>query len=132
MRIRYEIQMGVSSTTAEEKDLGNQNPSAVVDTYREGGTMRFRIPANTLLVNVHHPQVAAGSFVYLRACATDPLDTPAELLVRRNSTGAEAWPLTAIDGKEAHLLMSTSGLTALFVSNPGSVSMDVVATVCGD
>jgi len=132
MRIRYEINLGISSSTAEERDLGNQSPSATVDTSREGGAMRFRIPAGALLVNVHHPAVASGSFVYLRALPTDPTQNPVELQLRKNSTTGEVWPLAPIDGREAHFLASTSGLTALYVSNPGAVDMDVIAAVCGD
>lgn len=132
MRLRYLQNCALSTTAADEKDLGNSMADTIVDTLGDGGTLRFRIPANTTNVNVQHPQVTTAGYVYLRAVAADPTLAPVELTVKRNGTGGDAWPLTPLDGKQAHMQMSTSGLTALYVSNPGVVDMMVTVAMAGD
>lgn len=132
IRLRYSLKVGVSSTDAEDKDLCNQDTELLIDTLGEGGSLKFKIPATTSDVLVQHPAVASAKFVYLKATAKDPTQTAVEMTVKRNSTGGEAWPLTPIDGKAAHLLLSTSGLTALYVSNPGAVDMEIIVAVAGD
>lgn len=132
MRLRYLQNCVISSSPGEEKDLGNTMADTVVDSMRDGGTMRFRIPASAANVNVQHSQVALAGYVSLRAVSADPTLAPVELTVRRNSPSGDAWPLTPLDGKAAHLQMSTSGLTALYVSNPGAVDMMLTVSMCGD
>lgn len=132
MRLRYAVSIAISSTSAEERDLGNNEAEVKVDTIPEGGVQVVRLPASTTNAQVQHPQLAAGKFLYLRTCAEDPNATPVEITVRKNSTGGEAWNITPLDGKEGHFLVSTSGITALYLSNPGSVAMRVTIGACGD
>jgi hypothetical protein len=132
MRFRYALTVAISSTSAEERDLGNNQAEVVVDTIAEGGTQEFTVPASTTNAPVQHPQLAAGKFVYLRTRAVDPNATPVEITVKKNSTSGEAWNITPLDGKEGHFLISTSGLTALYLSNPGLVAMKVTVAACGD
>jgi hypothetical protein len=132
IRIRFRQGVAVSSSIAEEKDLGNSESQIVVDTLGEGGAMRFTIPASAVDLNVQHPQVATAKYLYLRAVSKDPANPPVELMVKRNGSGNTAWPLTPVDGKEAVMQVSTSGLTSLLVSNPGSVAMDLTVAMAGD
>jgi hypothetical protein len=132
IRVRFKQSVTVSSTSAEERDLGNSESLIVVDTLGEGGAMRFTIPASAVDLNVQHPQVATAKYLYLKAVAKDPTNTPVELLVKRNGSGNTAWPLTPVDGKEAVMQLSTSGLTSLLVSNPGSIAMDLTVAMAGD
>lgn len=94
--------------------------------------MTFLIPANAVNTNVQHPQVATGKFLFLRGFAADPNQPPVEMTVRRNSTGGDAWPLTPIDGLESILVLATSGLTALYVSNPTATPMRLTVGMTGD
>lgn len=132
IRLRYRLTVGMSSTDAEDKDLCNQDTEALIDTLGEGGSIKFTIPATTSDRLVQHPAVASAKFVYLRTSSKDPTQPPAEMTVKRNSTAGEAWPITPVDGKVGHFLLSTSGLTALYVSNPGAVDMEIIAAVAGD
>jgi hypothetical protein len=127
------MEVGISSTNAEEKDLGNGAFEAVTDDFGEGGTRKFTLVATAADVPLSLGNVAVGRFFAIRTNSKDPTLDPVEITVKRNTVGNEALPVTPMDStKEGHLLMSTSGLTALFASNPGTVDMEVTLFVSGD
>lgn len=133
VRIRYKMEIGISSTSAEDKDLGNGVYEAVTDDFGEGGVRKFTLAASTTDLPLDIGNVATGRFVAIRTNAKDPTQNPVEISVKRNTTGNEDIPVTPMDStKEGHFLVSTSGLTALFATNAGVVDMELTVFVSGD
>lgn len=133
VRIRYKLEVSVSSTTAEEKDLANQKYEVVSDVQGEGGTWKSTLVAAAVNTQLQLGNVANAKLLVLRTNAKDPTQTPGEVRFRRNLVTAEeivVKPFT--DQKEATMLLVTDGLTALFASNPGTVDMEVTVVGAGD
>lgn len=134
VRVRYNLKIQISSDpTTEDKDLGNASYEVVSDEYNEGGIREFVLAAAASDVPVAIGNIASGELFAIRTKAKDPLEDPVEITIKRNTVGNEALPVKPLsETKEGHLLMSTSGLTALFASNPGAVDMKVAVAVVGD
>jgi CO dehydrogenase/acetyl-CoA synthase gamma subunit (corrinoid Fe-S protein) len=134
VRIRYSTKVQVSSDpTTESKDLGNLNYEVVSDGLGEGGARKFTLAAAASDEPLNMGNVAAASFLFIKTNAKNDLDTPVEITVKRNTVGNEAIPITPLTTtKQGHFLLSTSGLTALFASNPGAVDMELTVAVAGD
>jgi hypothetical protein len=134
VRVRYTLKIQISSDpTTEDKDLGNASYEVVSDEYNEGGIREFVLAASSSDVPVAIGNIASGEMFAIRTKAKDPLEDPVEITIKRNTVGNEALPVKPMnETKEGHLLMSTSGLTALFASNPGTVDMKVAVAVVGD
>ena len=133
VRVRYKIQAYVSSTTAEEKDLGNQSWEIVTDTIGEGGGRKMTLAASTTDAVVELGNLAVAKLLVIRTSATDPTMTPNAITFKRGTTGGEAIVVQPLgDAKEGHLLLSTDSLTALFATNAGTASMDLTIIAVGD
>lgn len=133
VRIRYKITAYVSSTTAEEKDLANQTWEVMTDTQGEGGSWKSTILPGDTNVPVLLGNLAIAKCLIIRTISKDPTQLPVALTFRRETTGGEAFIVAPLgDAKEGHFLMSTSSLTALFVSNAGTVPMEIVVIAAGD
>lgn len=132
MRLRYTQQTALSSTTAEDRDIGNVECEAVVDSLNEGGGMEFTLAAGVTNQNIQHAQVASAKYLSLRTRAVDPNQTPGDITVKLNDTGATPITVSPLDGKQGHMQLATSGVTALYASNPGSVPMRVYVAMAGD
>lgn len=134
VRVRYAITLGVSSTTAEEKDLGNGKFEVVDDQQGEGGAWKTTLPKNTSDFQLKLDNIDDACFLFLRTTSKDPTLDPVTITMKRNVIGGEAVPITPLGlAKEGHLLMSTSGLTALYLTNPSTTTdMEVTVFVAGD
>lgn len=133
VRIRYKLDISISSTSAEDKDLGNGVYEAVTDDFGEGGVRKFTLAASTTDLPLDIGNVTTARFVAIRTNAKDPTQDPVEITVKRNDVANDEIPITPMDStKEGHLLFSTSGVTSLFASNAGSVDMELTVFVSGD
>jgi hypothetical protein len=133
VRVRYTLEASVSSTTAEEKDLGNQAFLTIGDGSAEGGTRKVTIAATTSDVDVTMNQIADAKLIIVRTNAANANDTPGTININLNATTNDDIAVVPLSGtSEGHLLLSTTGVTALFASNPGSVAMEVTVVAVGD
>ena len=133
VRVRYTLKAAISSTSAEEKDLGNLAFEVVTDSLGEGGTRKFTIAAGAVDVEVTLGNISSAKFVILRSVSKDPTLIVGELRYRRNTLVADQTPLVPLgEQKEAHALLTTSSLTGLFVSNVGTVDAELTVGVAGD
>lgn len=134
-RTRYRVAVAVSSNPDnEERDLGNTVSEVVNDGLGDGGTWQSVLPPSVTDVLVQLTQVSTARFVYLRAFANDPNQNPGPITLKKNSVGGESWTVEPLpNSKEAQFLISTSGLTGLYLSNPSStVAMRVIIVMAGD
>lgn len=133
VRIRYKITTFVSSTTAEDKDLANQNWEIVTDTQGEGGSWKSTLLAGDTDIAINLGNLAVARAIIIRTTSKDPTQTPNMIVFKRETTGGEAINVLPLgDAKEGHLVLSTDSLTALFASNPGGVPMEVTVIAVGD
>lgn len=134
VRTRYSLKVQISSQAEpEDKDLGNLSYEVVDDQLGEGGTRKFTLAAGAVNTVLAMGNVATAAIVAIRTNPKDPLDTPSVINVRRNLITAEEIAILPVgNAKEGHFLLSTTGLTALFASNPGTVAMELTLVVCGD
>lgn len=133
MRARLKQSVALSSSTAEAGDLGAVAVDLTTDVLLEGGTQRVLVPAAAVDQPLQYGSVAQASLLHLMVEPRDKTLDFVEVLVKRNSTGGEAWPVCPLPGqKRGVLCLSTRGLTAVYLSNPGTVAVEVVISLAGD
>ena len=133
VRIRYKTEAVVSSSNAGEEDLGKPLAAITIDTQGKGGTWKTTLAPGAVDVQLLFPNVTNLRFIWLRSSPNDPTIPLTGLLMRRNSNLGEQWPLDPLPGaKEAQWMLTTSGFTALFASNPGTAVIDVTISIAGD
>lgn len=133
VRARYRIEASVSSTTAEEKDLGNLKMEQVTDGQSDGGSRKNVIAAAATDVDITPRQLATSRLLVIKCAAKNPNDTPTTISLKKNSTSGEAWAIVPLAGtREAYFAITTDSVTALYVTNAGSVDMEVTVMAAGD
>lgn len=133
VRIRYKASAILSSTSAEERDLGNGNYEVVVDSQGEGWSGKVALAAGAVDVPIHLPPVASAKFLALRTTPKNPNDACHNVTIKKDSTLGEAIVIAPLSPtKEGFMMLTTSGIASLFASNPGSTAMDVTVHVAGD
>ena len=134
VRVRYKIEVSVSSTSAEEKDLGNGKFEVVVDSQNEGGSWKTTLAAGATDVQIQLPNVASAKFILVRVNPKNPNDVAANVTLRKNNILWEAMVLAPLStSKEAYWLTTTDSLTSLYATNgSGSVVMEISVFVAGD
>jgi hypothetical protein len=133
IRVSYKIQVSVSSTSAEERDLGNANWSTITDSQNEGGTGKALLPAGATDQEIFLLNVSTIRFLIIRTTAKDPTKTPSTISIKRNGVGNESIEIKPLGtSKEGHLLISTDSLTSLHATNPGTVDMELTLVYGGD
>jgi hypothetical protein len=133
VRLRYKLEITVSSTTAEEKDLGNQKAEVLVDTQGEGGTWKTLVAGGATDQQLFLPNVATARFLYVRTTPRDPTQDPVTITLKRETVGGEAIAVKPVgDAREGQLLLCCESLTALYATNADTVDMDVTVIAVGD
>jgi hypothetical protein len=134
VRIRYRVENAISSSSAEEKDLGDTKFEVVNDDQGEGGIQRFKLAAGATDTLVCIDNIASVKFLAIRTAPRDPNNALPEVKIRLNSiTGEEIriCPLGTL--KEANFLITTCGITSLYMTNTSStVDVDVTLAAAGD
>jgi hypothetical protein len=133
VRSRYKIEASVSSTSAEDKDLGNVAYEVYTDDLSDGGSWKFKLAAAAPDTQIGLGDISSAKMLIIRTNAKDPNATPGVINLRLNLIGNPVIPIAPIgQAKEGHFVLSTSGITAIFLANPGSIDMEVTVTVAGD
>lgn len=133
VRIRYKIEVAVSSSANEERDLGNIKLEQISDSQGEGGSWKTLLAAGDDDVLLQLGNVASGKFLFLRATPRDPTLPIGPVTIKLNSATNDPMTLARLsDLKEAHALLCTEGLTAVYVSNPGTSPVELTVFVAGD
>ena len=133
VRIRYSIQASVSSTSAEERDLGNVSYEIVNDDPGEGGVRKTRLAAGAADVSVMLNEISTARFVLIKTNTRVATDTLGPVSIKKNNVGGEVTTVEPLPGAtSAHLLLATSDITDLFASNPGTVDVEITVMAVGD
>ena len=133
VRVRYGLSGAISSSTAENKDLGNGVFEVIDDTQGEGGSRKITLPASATDVSIGMCDIADAKFFMLRATPKDPNDDCHEVKIRFNLITADEISIKPLGtGKEAYILLTTTGVTALFATNTGATDMSLTLFIAGD
>lgn len=133
VRLRYKISVAVSSTPAEENDLGNVKYEVVADSTNEGGVWKTTV-ANAVTATLPLDSITSAKFLLLRITSKDPTLEMAPVTITLNGT-ITLPPIGPVgDMKEAIFMISTTGITSLSVANtdPSAVTVDIVVGTAGD
>jgi len=104
----------------------------VNDLEGEGGGWKTNLAASATDEQVELPNIADAKFLMVRITPKDPNDEPAQVSLKLNDVGNTPIPIVARAGKEGHFLLSTTGLTALYATNDGSIDMSLTVFSAGD
>lgn len=133
IRVRYKLAVALSSSSSEEKDLGNYSYEVVNDEQGEGGTWKTTVANGATDVQIQLGNVAAGQLLVVRTAAKDPTESPGAIQLKLNGTGTDPITVDPLGStKEGLFMVTTTGLTTLHVSNPGSVVMEITVSAAGD
>jgi hypothetical protein len=133
IRLRYKIELAVSSSSAEERDLGNASYEVVFDSQNEGGSWKTVLAAGSSDVELQLPNIADARFLAIRTAAQDSTLDPVEITIKINGTGNEERKITPTPGtNEGFYLSTTDGVTSVHASNAGSTDMELIVFAAGD
>jgi hypothetical protein len=133
IRFRYKVSLSASSTSNEERDLGNATYEVVSDSSGKGGAVKVIIPKNTTNQQVPLSGISAPSLLAVRTNALDPSLPPVNLDMRKNSTGGEVTTIAPFGAKEGLYMVTVTGLTALYFTNSSTTTdMEVTIFIAGD
>lgn len=134
IRLRYKLSVAVSSTNAEENDLGNTKFEVVSDSVNEGGVWKTTVAA-AATVTLNLDNITSAKFLMMRFTPKDPTQTMTALVLTLNGTIVlpPIYPVGSTQD-EAVFMISTSGITAVQVANTdtASVPVDIIVGVAGD
>lgn len=132
-RVRFKHDLGLSSNSNEQRELGAVKLDVICDTLGEAGTQKTFVAAGAVDVQLQYGQIADAKLIQLKIEARDPNLTLGEIRLKKNSTLGEFWSIVPLNGTKVSFFMVTStGVTALYVSNPGTVAVDVTVSAAGD
>ena len=133
IRVRYHVDVAISSNPSEQNDLGNVHVDQLTDTQFEGGSWKTTLANGATDVLLNMGNLASANFVVLRTNVKDPTQgPPGNIVITKNSPSGEPWTIAPLGNcLEGNFLTSTTGITAIYASNPGSVIMEVTLMAAG-
>jgi len=133
VRLTFGVEFSVSGTTADEKDLGNGDYSVRTDAAQEGGSWKTIVAAGASDQEIRLDNIANVIFLFLKLEPKEETDPVPELTVKVNDVGNTPFTLAPpSDRKTGMMLLTTNGLTALYVSNAGSEDVQLTVVAAGD
>jgi hypothetical protein len=127
LRLQQKFISFISSTTAEEKDIGNIEPRSfeVSDALNEGSTRRYRVADGVANQVIDLAGLTAAQYLFFR--------TNREVTIQIN--GTDSIPLGIIDGFAFGYFILTApsaGITALDVSNSSGGNAQLLVQLVGE
>jgi len=105
----------------------------MTDSLGEGGAFKTLVPAGATDLEVTLRDVADGAMLVVATNSRDPNQDPVELDLKLNSALAPATEIHPLPGTKVGLYMvTTTGITAIYLSNGGTVDMEATIVVAGD
>lgn len=126
IRVTLEVLVQLSENTQELKELGKSPPwRGTCDLLDEGGTWRQRIAAGASNVAIDLNGIATGRLLAIKSNQT--------ITVKKNASGGEPWTIRAMGtgALDGIFLITTDGITSLYLSNAGSLPAEVTISLAG-
>lgn len=126
VRIRFDIKVTISENPSEANELGKTTPWVGVNDQQEnGGSWTQTIAAGTVDQLVDLNGLADGTFLAIKTDET--------IDIKKNASGGEAWTIQplGVGALEGFFIVSTTGVTALYVSNASAADATVTFMIAG-
>jgi hypothetical protein len=132
VRVRYSILSAISSTTAEERDLGNTYWQIVTDEEQKGGTWKTIVPSGSSGVQIQIDNISTITLLIIRTTAVNPNQQPNGVTINLNSPTGPMFLIQPLGAaQEGHFMISTDQVTAVFVTNTGPADMNLTVAAAG-
>ncbi len=137
VRVRFKFVLSISSDSNESKDLGMLTSEVVSDALNEGGAWKTVIEKETSDQLLNMPNIEEISFLAIRTTSIDPTLSPVDIIIKKDSTGGEEITIsplgpTSTNPKEGWMIITTSGVTAIYASNESTTTdMNITVFACG-
>ena len=128
MRLKSRVSLSLSSTTAEEEDISNIKPTVyeISDALSEGSGRSYKVANGASSQAVDLAGLAEVNFVYVRT-------NKAVTFHITDAGGTENVDIAVPTGNSyGHLLLNTTGVTALAISNSSGATARVMVVLAGD
>ena len=127
LRLQNKIISFISSTTAEERDIGNLEPRTfeISDALNEGSTRKYRVADGVVNQVIDLAGLASAQYVLIKSSRA--------VVIRLN--GSDSIPMGIIDGfSYAYLVLSASegDITSMDVSNSSGGTAQVLVQLAGE
>lgn len=125
-RIKFTFDFSISEDQTAGRELGQSPPwQGVTDAIADGGTFRRKILAHATDVLVGINGLSGLNWLAIKSDQT--------ITFKKNSTMGEPTTLEAlgVGAMDAILIMTTAGITSLYVSNPGATDAEVTFSMAG-
>jgi len=126
VRIRLDIKVTISENPSESNELGKTTPwVGVNDQQEDGGSWSQTIAASTVDQLVDLNGLVDGTFLAIK---TDQI-----IDIKKNAAGGEPWTIQplGVGALDGFFIISTTGVTELYVSNAGAIDAKVTFMVAG-
>jgi hypothetical protein len=128
MRLKTRVSLSLSSTSAEEADVANVAPQVYekTDALSEGSARTYKVANGASSQAVELAGLSSVNFVYVKS-------SRAITVHLTTGSGVQSLPLAVPEGHEnGHLLVNTSGVTGISVSNSSGGTARVMVILAGD
>lgn len=133
VRVDIGLQLAVSSSTSNAKDLGNLTFSERTTSWGEGGSRKLRIAAGATGIQVDLCDLADAQLLLLSVYPANANDNGESITIRLNDLAADEITIDPLgDKKRGFFLLTTSGLTTIYVNHPGTVDVELTLVAAGD
>jgi len=126
IRANFNIDLSLSETTLEQKELGMTPPwVGTNDQLDDGGTFRRKITAGSTDVAVPLLGLSNGRLLAIK--------TTQQISFKKNSTAGEPWivrPL-GVGALDGIFLTTTDAITSIYITNSGTLDAEVTIAVGG-
>jgi len=126
IRVKYELNLQISENSHGQKELGKTAPwSGTNDQQDNGGTWRQRVVAGETDTLVDLNGLVTGHLIAIKS--------DQEISIKKNSNVGEAWTISplGIGATDGIFVITTDGVTSLYVTNAGSLDAEVTFSVAG-
>lgn len=126
IRVKFELDLQISENSKGQKELGKTAPwSGTNDQQDNGGSWRQRLEAGSTDVLIDLNGLATGRMIAIKS--------DQEISVKKNSAVGEAWLITPMGtgASDGIFVITTDGVTSLYVSNAGSLDAEVTFSIAG-
>lgn len=132
VRVRYSVMCAISSTPAEERDLGNVNWQILTDMEMKGGTWKTVVPTGSSGLQLQIDNISTIQLLIIRTVANNQNQAPGPITLNLNSPSGPQLLIQPLgDAQEGHLVLSTDGVTAVYASNASGVDMALTIIASG-
>lgn len=125
IRVNFEAKLEISETTGEGKELGKADWNGKNDEQQNGGSFLQTIVAGSTDVLVDLNGLSDGALVGIK--------TDQEISIKKNSAAGEAWTVKplGVGALSGIFIVTTTGVSSLYVSNSGSLDAEVTFVFAG-